>query len=579
MEEHLKKKMLFILVLTLSISMVLSACGTSATEVTEVTASEQTEALATEAVIADTEAAPEEMAETATTAVEGTGPTVGGTFRIASSAEPDTLDPALTSSGVSISILQFIGASLVWMNSDLTYEPYLAESWTVSDDGLIWDFRLRQDVKYPDGTPFTANDYAFTFTRALDPDVASSGTGSMLGNVTSVEAVDDYTLRFTLSAPYAPLLYSLCDTGYMLPINQTIFESIGADNFGRAPVSVGPFVFKEWVTGEKVVLERNPDFTWGPASWENQGPAYIQTLEFDIIPEYSTILAGLEAGEIDAASVEAQDVDRLVGTGSFDILTSRQQGISPYVSLNVSKAPFDDVRVRKAFNLAVDKDALLQVVLEGKGTVQYGFLSPVVMGYWPGIEDIGYRYDLEQAKSLMAEAGYTFNADGILEKDGQPLSLTMEVDTYTTRNVKAALVLVEQYADLGVEVTIEQLETNIFYDKVMSGDYQLAIAGLGYGDADLMYLAFHSSMIGACCNFSYLNDPDLDALLEASRTTSDPTERQEVLNQLQQTILEQAYIVPLITPERYRAINNRWQGVKYSDALINLQLSDANLVP
>ena len=580
----MRKKLFALVLMVFMISLLVNACSpaaetptTSADQPEEsAPAEEQEEAAPEEAAPAEEETAPEEAASEEAAPAEETSK-VGGTFTIAIASDPDTLDPHLTAMAVSDLVMGFIGASLVWMSPDMTYEPYLAESWETSEDGLVWTFNLRHDVTFQNGEPLTANDYAFTFNRAIDPEVASPGAGAMLGNVVSIEAVDDYTLEITLPQANAPILYSLAGPGYMQPINQKTFEEIGAEEYGRQPVGVGPFMIKEWTTGEKIVLERNPNYNWGPASSQSQGAYNIETIEFVVIPEYATILAGLEAGEIDAYfGIQSQDVDRLEETGMFNIFTGLQQGISPYLSFNVSQPPFDDVLIRQAFNYAIDKNALIQVVLQGKGVVQHGYLSPSVMGYWPDVEEAAYDFDLEKARSLMEEAGYSLNDNGIFEKDGQPLSMvlyTLPTDVV----VKTAQVLAEQFTTLGVEIEIQQMESGILYPQhFMTGDYQLGVAGLGYGEADLMYLAFHSSMVGGL-NLSQLNDPEMDALLEQSRAESDTTARQEILNQLQAKIADEALVAPLFAPQLFFAVNNRWQDVVFNPALVSLDLSGAYL--
>ena len=561
----MKKKLFVFILLTLVVSLLLGACGPTATKAP---AAEES-ALVEEATPAEEEAPAEEAAPAEEESL------VGGTFKYAVRTEPDTLDPHKTAMAVSDTIMQYIGGSLVWMTPDFTYEPYLAESWSTSEDGLVWTFILRQDVKFHDGTPLTAHDYAYTFNRAIDPAIASPGAGAMLGDVISIEAIDDYTLAITLPQPNAPILYALSDPGYMQPISQAILESVGEDNFGRAPVGVGPFIFKEWATGEKIVLQRNPDYNWGPASVQNSGAFYIETLEFEVIPEYATILAGLESGDLDAATVEPVDVDRLQETELFSIYSGLNPGITPYVTFNLSKPPFDDVLVRQAFNLAVDRDSLVQVVVQGKGEPQYGYLSATVMGSWKGAEEAGYHYDLEAAKALMEEAGYTLNADGIYEKDGVSLSLVL-YSGIADQVIKTAQVLVEQYAQLGVKLEIQQMESGILYPKFMSGEYEIGMAGLTYGEADLMYIAMHSSMIGGL-NLSYLNSPEFDALLEQSRAESDQVARQAVLDELQQIILEEAYVVPLYAPMAFTAVSKDWQGVVFNEPLITLDLSGAFL--
>jgi peptide/nickel transport system substrate-binding protein len=547
-------------------SLLLSACATPASEVVEreVTRVVQETVVEKETVVetvVQKETVVEELVVTATPAA-AQGPTVGGTLVWALSGEPDSLDAQNTTSAVSDTVMPFIGAALVTKNPEGKYVGYLAESWETSEDGLVWDFKLKQGITFHNGDPFTAHDYAWTLQRALNPEVATGAAGQILGTVTSVEALDDYTLRLNLSEPFFPILESLTSAGYLMPLSQRAVEEAG-DEYGRHPVSVGPYRFKEWQTGEKIVLERNPDFNWGPA-FAHQGPWYIENLEFRIVPEYATVVAALEAEEIDYGDLQPKDVSRIQDTGQFQIFEPLLKGLQPYVSLNVSQPPFDDIRVRKAFNLAVDKEAMIKTVARGQGIPQYGPMSPSVTGYWPGVEYIGYHYDLEQAKALMEEAGYTYNADGMLEKDGQPFHITLKTRSGMEDLVKTAEVLQAQYKELGVDVSIEQQEYGVNVADVVSGNYEASVFRYLYNEADILWLAFHSKMMDVM-NLPRVTDPKLDELLDRTRTTVDPEARQEAVDEAQRYIVEQALIVPIYTPKNFIALNTRVKDALFSE--------------
>jgi peptide/nickel transport system substrate-binding protein len=480
-------------------------------------------------------------------------PQVGGTFVMALTSV-GTLDAQYTSQGDEMVITNLLGSTLVAKDVEGNYVPYLATSWTTSDDGLIWDFTLRDDVKFHDGTPLTAQDYAWTFQRMLDPENTSPQRGRAVA-IASAEAVDDYTLRLTLNAPYPVLLEQLSNTGVFQPLLQSAVEASGED-YGRNPVGVGPYKFVEWQTGERVVIERNPDFDWGPPFVENRGPFYIQTMEFRLIGEPATVLAGLEAGELDYASVLPTDLQRIEDTGAFQIIETVDQGMYPALHMQVQKPPFDDILVRQAFNYAIDKDVLIKVVAEGQAVPQYGPLSPNMKDYWPGVEYVGYGYELDQAKALMEEAGYTYNGEGMLEKDGEPLKVVLKAYPQFT---KLAEVLQEQYKALGVDIEIELVEPGILFGQVLAGEHELAVFGYTASESDILYRWFHSSRSNAL-NLAWASDPELDRLLDLTRNTVDPDKRLEWVNEVQKYIVEQAYVVPLYAPKSFWALSNRVKG-------------------
>jgi len=555
------------LICLLIIASLLAACSTPEPEIIEKEVTRVIKATVVETVIVA--GTPQTVEQEVTKVVEvekivtatpevTPAPAVGGKLVYALPAEPDTLDVHKSSGLVMENVMQYVGASLVAkdpLTGDLV--PYLAESWTVAEDGLTYELILRKDVKFHDGTPLTAHEYAWTFQRALDPTTKSPVAGTMLTGVVSAEAVDDYTLRLKLAWPNYPLLESLLQI-FLQPLNPTYVEQMG-DAYGRHPMSVGPYVFKEWQTGEKIVLERNPDFNWGP-EYTHGGAPLVETIEFRIIPEYATTFAGLESGEIDFyVGVLAKDVDRLESTGRFQILGSLLLGVNPMVNLNVSKPPFDDVRVRQAFNLAVDRDALIQVIMLGRAIPQYGPVSSSMPGYWPGVEYIGYGYDLDKAKALMEEAGYTYNDDGMLEVDGQPLALVLKA---YPRVSKVAEILQEQFKALGVEIQIEQQESSILGADYDSGNYTLGLAGWTHPDISVLYAMFHSSMIGVM-NSGFVNDPEVDQFLVDMLFTADHKVHQEAAIALQRRVVEQAYIIPLYTPTIIAALNNKVQGAVF----------------
>jgi peptide/nickel transport system substrate-binding protein len=483
------------------------------------------------------------------------GPTVGGSLVWALPGEPDTLDMHNTASGASWRVMYNVGCSLVARDPDGNAVPYVAEKWEVSDDGLAWTFTLRDDITFHDGTALTADDVVWTYQRAVSPDV-HGGTASLLGPIQSFEAVDDYTLRIHLAIPYFPLLTSLAEPSYMMIMSPEAVEAAG-EAYGRNPVGCGPYKFKEWVTGDRIVLERNPDFNWGPA-FAHEGPWYINEIEFRIIPESATQVAGLEAGELDAAVIDANDVKLLEETGRFTIHETLAPGAAPYLQYNVTAAPFDDVRVRQAINLAVDREVLVKVVTQGNAVVQYGPMSSATVGYWPEIEDLGYHYNLDKAKALMEEAGFTYNAEGMLEKDGAPFAVTLKTLSVPVLG-KSAEVLQAQFKALGIQVELEQVEPGVLMGDMLGGNYQMGMLTFGWPEADILYLMFHSSGIGSL-NFGLVQDPELDALLEKTRSTTDPELRQQLVNDAQKYIVEKAYMVSLFATKIFLAVSNRVEG-------------------
>jgi peptide/nickel transport system substrate-binding protein len=574
-DRPMKRSMLLLSVIFLATF--LAACGQSEPEVIEKEVTKvvketvieketvvQRETVVEKETVVQKETVVDQVIVTATPRPE-LGPVVGGRMVYALTSEPDTLDPQWGTTGAPRTILPYVGGTLLTKDPESGEPvPYLAESYTVSDDGLNWEFKLKEGITWHDGTPFTAHDVAWTFQRGIDN--PSPTTSPMLQGATLVEAVDDYTVRIQFVLPNASLANNLT-SAFLVPLSRAYIEEVG-DEFARAPMGVGPFKFKEWVTGERIVLERNPDFAWGP-DHTHGGPPYIETLEFRFVSEYATQVLGLEAGEIDLVSLEAKDVAKFEESGQFQIYGALPPGGIYLMHMNLERPPFGDLRVRQAFNLAVDREALIKTAAFGQGEPLYGPLTSSTYGYWPGVEYIGYRYDLDRAKALMAEVGYTPGGDGILQKDGERLSLVLKA----WPDWNEAQVLQQQFKALGVEIEIEQLEVTILKTEAVKGDYDLAIEAWGWPDASILYVVFHSGMVGSL-NWSRVRDAQLDEMLAGSFVSIDPQTRQTFWDAAQRRIVEQAYVIPLYAPRFNVALNNRVKGARFT-SLGGLELYDA----
>jgi peptide/nickel transport system substrate-binding protein len=495
---------------------------------------------------------------------KATGPTVGGKLVWALGAEPDTLDPQLTTAGVSGMVISQIGASLVTQDP-VTGKvlPYLAESWKMSPDGLVWDFKLRKDVKFHDGTPLTAADYAWTFQRAIAPETKSAVVG-LIPELVSAMAVDDYTLRLTLNAPSAPFMINLCYESMFPPLSKAQVEKLGV-NFGRAPISVGPFKVKEWVTGMRIVLERNPDFKWYPP-YIKSGP-FVDAIEYRIIPEEATTEAGIEAGEVDvSAELSVEAAQRLVDAKKAVFLETPQTGSGLILFFNLSKPPLDDLRVRKAINWGIDKEAMVRVITLGDGVAMHGPASSATAGYWPGVEQFGYGFDVAKAQALLKEAGYTLGASGIFEKGGQPLKLQL-ICGAMNKTVKTATMVKENLKAIGVDVDINSADWPSQLKKVLAGEYEFCIFNWGSSDIDYLATLFGSAKINGSniARVGSVEQAKLDELFLAERTQVDPDKRLEACVAVQKYLVENAYQAPMYVSTNPLVVSNRLGGVVVSN--------------
>ena len=473
---------------------------------------------------------------------------MGGTLRIALPSDVTSLDLHKTSRGDDALVVgQWFNATLVTQNADGEYIPYLAESWEFSDDGLMWTFHLRDDVMFHNGDPVTAHDFVWTYERALDPDLASPGTGRRLSGMT-FEAPDDYTLVFNFPAPAISLL-QFVNWGYMAPMSQRAVEELGAE-YELNPVGTGPYKVVEVRPGEGVAMERWDDYNWGPEFFDgaNTGPYNFDRIEFSILPEEATRIAALESGDIDYVNGISNPLDVAILEAADVTVQQAPFGQVRMIYIQNHVPPFDDALVRQALNYSVNREEITQIVTDGADQISRGPISPGMLGYDPAIEEqCGYHFDLDRAKELMQEAGYTYGDDGMLiTPAGEPFSLTLigePVDSGTAYME----VLQSMWRELGLDITLESTEPSILYPRLTERDYQMGYGRRGgWTSYDYLYAIYHSStgrdLPGSMR--SAVNDPTTDAFLEKNRALAmDNPDLQDSVNELYCHIAEQAYSV------------------------------------
>ena len=473
---------------------------------------------------------------------------MGGTLRIALPADVTSLDLHKTSRGDDALVVgQWFNATLVTQNAGGEYIPYLAESWEFSDDGLTWTFHLRDDVMFHNGDPVTAHDFVWTYERALDPDLASPGAGRRLTGMT-FEAPDDYTLVFNFPAPAISLLQFM-NWGYMAPMSQRAVEELGAE-YELNPVGTGPYKVVEVRPGEGVAMERWDDYNWGPEFFDgaNTGPYNFDRIEFSILPEEATRIAALESGDIDYVNGISNPLDVAILEAAGVTVQQAPFGQVRMIYIQNHVPPFDDALVRQALNYAVNREEITQIVTDGADQISRGPISPGMLGYDPAIEEqCGYHFDLDRAKELMQEAGYTYGDDGMLiTPDGEPFSLTLigePVDSGTAYME----VLQSMWRELGLDITLETTEPSILYPRLTERDYEMGYGRRGgWTSYDYLYAIYHSStgrdLPGSMR--SAVNDPTTDAFLEKNRALAmDNPDLQDSINELYCHIAEQAYSV------------------------------------
>ena len=455
-----------------------------------------------------------------------------GVLVVGQIAEPKSLDPAVDTAVNDFRILMNIYDGLVrYKSGTLEVEPALAESWEISEDGTEYVFDLREGVTFHDGTPFNAEAVVFNFERMLNEDHPYYDTGPFplsffFSAVESVEAVDEDTVKFTLNAPYAPFLSNLAyPTG--LIVSPEAVRAHG-DEFGRNPSGTGPYRFVEWVSNQRVVVERNPDY------WD--GAPALEAVVFRPITDANTRTAEMLSGGIDVM-VEVPPVSMSEFEGP-DFTIHEQAG--PHVwflILNAKEGPFADKRVRQAANYAIDKQAIAGDILEGTAEIAAGPTPPAFA--WAYNEALDpYPYDPDKARALLAEAGIEEGTEltFYVTEGGSGMLDPVPMGTKIQADLKA----------VGLDVKIETFEWNTFLGKVnpgLEGKADMAEMAWMTNDPDtLPFLTLRSEAWPDKGGFNsgYYANEEVDRLLEKARRSTDQAERARLYKEMQEIVREEA---------------------------------------
>ncbi|WP_454853503.1 ABC transporter substrate-binding protein [Promicromonospora soli] len=504
---------------------------------------------------------------------EPTGePVAGGTLTYASGdAEPSCLDPHVGGNYPQALIATQYLESLVSLSDDGEVIPWLATEWTASDDGLTWEFALREDVTFTDGTPFDAEAVAANIAHVQDPATASSTGYLALAKIENVVAVDDHMVRLEMSAPDSALLESLSQVWVAMESPKALERS--QEENCAAPVGTGPFVVDEWERQDSVTLVRNDDYTSPPADAaageEDTGLPYLDSIVWRFIPDSASRYAALQSGEVQVIDNAQPDTIRSAESDdAIEELDAPRPGAANRIELNSGKAPFDDERVREAFIRSVNVDDGIQSLFFGTAERSYSPLSSV--------EPLGlsepdrFTVDTDAAADLLDEAGWDErDADGYRVKDGERLTLDFPVST--NQSIPAEQSLFEQIqADArtaGFQVNLHPLDLSSWYGALAENDYNLVSAPYTKVGPDVLRILYHSASIepapsGYFANLAQVDDAELDELLTQASATSDAGERADLYAQAQRIILDGHYILPLYDQQNHFLYSSTVRGLR-----------------
>ncbi|MEA4907873.1 MAG: ABC transporter substrate-binding protein [Anaerolineaceae bacterium] len=528
----MKHKLFRFLILVLVSTIVLSACAPAATAPTQ-----------------------------ASTAPAGAqAPAQGGSLVIGLATEPVSLDPA---AGLYIAeqfLLMNIYDPLIWVDPDLNLKPGLATAWESNDEGTQFTLKLRQDVKFHDGTPFNAVAVKQSFDRDAVAQNPAAVAPTLLTDYVGTTVVDDYTVTVEFSAPKATFFEDLSRIWMVVPSPAAV-EEYGAD-FGQHPVGTGPFVFSEWAPQDHITLKRNPDYNWGPEFASHQGPALLDEVTFRFLPEAVTRLNAYQSGEAQVVEEPAyQEAATLAEDPANTILRFTAPGMPSHMMINTGNAPTDDIQVRQALIYAVNQEELVQTAFFGMQTPVHSVISPTTWGYDEQAASL-YRFDLDKANQLLEEAGWVdSDGDGIREKDGQKLHI--EYPALPAYEEAYMELLAAYLTKAGFEVNITRLDDAGVTEFGLANKHNILNMGWISRDPSVLNITYNSANIEQGASYTRFKNDELDQALNDAPQTLDPEARKQLYVTAQRIIMDNALVIPLYAYDRVFLMQAGVQGWQF----------------
>jgi peptide/nickel transport system substrate-binding protein len=481
-------------------------------------------------------------------------PAYGDALAVGSIGEPSTLIPLLASDSASHEVAGQIYNGLVRYDKNLNLEGELAESWDVSRDGLTITFHLRKGVKWHDGEEFTSRDVLYTYRVTIDPKTPTAYADAFK-QVKAAEAPDPHTFRVTYAKPFAPALESWGMA--VLPAHLLEGKEITKSELARNPVGTGPYIFKEWTAGQKLVLESNREYY--------EGRPYVDRYIYRIIPDNSTMYMELKAGALDMMGLSPVQYQRQTETKEFLARFSKYRypaSAFTYLGYNLRHPLFSDRRVRQALTSAINKEEIVHGVLLGMGQVAHGPYKPGTWACNPHIPD--FDYNPNRARQLLAEAGWReTNSDGILVKDGKPFRFTILTNQGNAERLKTAQIIQRRLRKVGIDVKIRVIEWASFLSQFIDkGNFEAVLLGWTISPDPDQFDIWHSSKTGPKeLNFIGYRNPEVDRLLMDGRGTFDQEERRRCYWRFQELLAQDQPYTFLYVPDALPVVSARFRGI------------------
>ncbi len=497
--------------------------------------------------------------------IEDAGST-GGVLIEGGISDISTLSPVMSNDTASSNIHSFIFESLVEAHPD-TLEPVgsLAESWSVSEDGLTWTFNLNDGVMWHDGTPMTANDVVFTYNLHMTEETNSPRFSDFTSKIESVEAADDLTVVFQAMQINPDFALDLCIYGIVAehvwadvaPADHATDGGATGEDPSRV-VGTGPFMFEEWLVEDRVTVVANPDY------WD--GAPNLDSYIYVNVADQATLVQQLKTGEVDYGAVNEAGVVEFEGSDDVTIHEYPTLSFTFYgTQLDTEKSTlFQESEVRHALFYALDREAMIEAIRFGYGEVAVGTFPVLSWAYNPdGIdESLRFGYDPDLAREMLDSAGWTEGGDGIREKDGTRLAFTMYTNAGNTVREQYLTIMQQQWAEIGVEMTPQLEPFPALVERITETfDFEAFLIGFNWSVPPDQSPMWHTDSYPLGFNIVKYSNPDVDALLDEALSELEQDRRVELYTEFQNVLLEDLPMPVLDFPQGIRGVNARAHNV------------------
>lgn len=473
--------------------------------------------------------------------------------------EADRYDPHKVTARAATEILNFLGDTLVAVEDDLkTVVPSLAEEWSVSDDGLVYTFKLRDDVEFCGGRPMTADDVVYSMNRWIAEETASP-VAWRAGKVEAIKAVDDHTVEYRLQEPFSELLLQLAQ-GFAVIVDRESVETLGEDFGVKGFGGTGPYCWVSWSPRNDFVMERHDAYRWGPPIYDNRGPAKAERIVWKVVPEATTRIAAIERGEADVTyATPLWAVDQLKANPKVSIAAPETFFWTNYLGMKITRDLMGDMQVRKALNYAIDRQALVDGVFFGHAEPAYNYVHPAALDFDPKVKDKQVSYDPDKAKQLLEEAGWTVGSDGMRQKDGQTLSPVLYGFTTWREQLEAVQGMLRE---VGVDLQLQLWDASVGWGKLKTQEFDIFAMNYPYNSVGDAYNLYFRSQNMPAPNRMNWDDAETDQLLDAGRSAATDQERFAAYSKVQHKIYDNYLWIPLVHEDMFVVWSDRITGVK-----------------